>query len=743
MPCYSNEPMDLYDPSTPTSFCLSMTLPPQAYSHTPTFDCHNTDTPIKVERESVITDGFLERCIKDHSLHTPIVDQVESHPVGLQVDDGESSPCFSSQYLPREAFETPSFTRLLSNPPFFSEEQQDAGFNSQNTPMEYTSLHARQNLHPLEIYDDSDGTSTTSLQPRTRRFNKLSTSQSAVRPATRSSSRLQKLRDQGLGHQEDYENDQQHDYRESSVASTVMRRFSDLSLMSATSSPLVQTSSAPYSTLSTTPTMTTATTSSSATSAVYFPPTASALHQKRRKALKQELRVPRPKNCFMLYRSKVLPMIMAELGNINNKIISKIAAERWRAESEPVKTWYRDMAKFGKEEHARNNPGYKYAPLNKMRSLATTAFSHLIQSQHSSKNIIGTGTRDSEDVDVDENNSGDGEEYVYGVSSTRRRSARQRQQRQQSATQSGLRPQVSKRRNSNLGSEIPSPSQKKPRDSVDSHVGYSPMNFSTDSFPNLASTETTGFSLCAKQYHHQETAYQPQNLVGPSRPVPTFPYGAPSALTASVMPSSIYGLASDKNASEVTLVDPIDNWTTHRYQETPSYFDHINLSPAPTTLLSSHSVVQKSRITAAASLMSPSKLMMIDPKILMEKELPPLPHEMAAHNNNNNFYATNKSSHPFVHNNNDPNSILTQMFLDYNPSFQYNAQQQHHHHRQHSQDHQNQLSSTSSCSITATTAFRPTESSFFALKEPQVSAVGVGMMSMGAPASILVQRQEQ
>ncbi|KAG0066587.1 hypothetical protein BGZ89_007131, partial [Linnemannia elongata] len=629
-----------------------MALPPQAYSHTPTFDCHNTDTPIKVERESVITDGFLERCIKDHSLYTPIVDQVESHPVGLQVDDGEFSPCFSSQYLPREAFETPSFTRLLSNPPFYSEEQQDAGFNSQSTPMEHTSLHARQNLHPLEIYDDSDGTSTTSLQPRTRRFNKLSTSRSAVRPATRSSSRLQNLRDQGLGLQEDYENDQQRDYRESSVTSTVMRRFSDLSLMSATSSPLVQTSSAPYSTVATTPTITTATTSSSATSAVYFPPTASALHQKRRKALKQELRVPRPKNCFMLYRSKVLPMIMAELGNINNKIISKIAAERWRAESEPVKTWYRDMAKFGKEEHARNNPGYKYAPLNRIRSMAPTAFSHLTQSQHSSKNVTGTGTRDSEGVDVDGNNSGDGEEYVYGTSSTRRRSARQRQQRQQSATQSAT----------------------------------------------------------------------------------------------SVMPSSIYGLASDKNASEVTLVDPIDNWTTHRYQETPSYFDHTNLSPAPTTLLSSHSVVQKSRMTAAASLMSPSKLMMIDPKILMEKELPPLPHEMAAHNNNNNFHATNKSSHLFIHNSNDPNSILTQMFLDYNPSFQYNAQhpqQQHHHHRQHSQDHQHQLSSTSSCSITATTAFRPTESSFFALKEPQVSAVGVGMMSMGAPASILVQRQEQ
>ncbi|KAF9315223.1 hypothetical protein BG003_003370 [Podila horticola] len=100
-------------------------------------------------------------------------------------------------------------------------------------------------------------------------------------------------------------------------------------------------------------------------SSVYFPPTASALHQKRRKDKRQALRAPRPRNCFMLYRSKVLPQIMVELGTINNKIISKIAAERWRAEKEDVKAWYRMMAKRGKEEHARNNPGYKYAPYKK------------------------------------------------------------------------------------------------------------------------------------------------------------------------------------------------------------------------------------------------------------------------------------------------------------------------------------------------------------------------------------------
>ncbi|KAI8349384.1 high mobility group box domain-containing protein, partial [Mortierella sp. GBAus27b] len=70
----------------------------------------------------------------------------------------------------------------------------------------------------------------------------------------------------------------------------------------------------------------------------------------------------RPKNSFMHYRSDVSSMIMIELGMINNKIISKIAAERWNAESEHVKAWYRLKAKRCKEEHAKNHPGYRYAP---------------------------------------------------------------------------------------------------------------------------------------------------------------------------------------------------------------------------------------------------------------------------------------------------------------------------------------------------------------------------------------------
>ncbi|KAF9355600.1 hypothetical protein BGX34_010347 [Mortierella sp. NVP85] len=67
---------------------------------------------------------------------------------------------------------------------------------------------------------------------------------------------------------------------------------------------------------------------------------------------------------------------MIELGMINNKIISKIAAERWNAESEPVKAWYRLKAKRCKEEHARNYPGYKYAP-NKKPTVAPSLHTHI------------------------------------------------------------------------------------------------------------------------------------------------------------------------------------------------------------------------------------------------------------------------------------------------------------------------------------------------------------------------------
>lgn len=158
--------------------------------------------------------------------------------------------------------------------------------------------------------------------------------------------------------------------RGSISASSFTQHFSDLNIdITSTSTSLPPSTTT---NISSTP----SSMSSLSAPSVYFPPTASALHQKRRKAKRQALRAPRPRNCFMLYRSKVLPQIMVELGTINNKIISKIAAERWRAENEEVKAWYRMMAKRGKEEHARNNPGYKYAPYKKQMMAEMQSSAH-------------------------------------------------------------------------------------------------------------------------------------------------------------------------------------------------------------------------------------------------------------------------------------------------------------------------------------------------------------------------------
>ncbi|KAG0206393.1 hypothetical protein BGX33_007439 [Mortierella sp. NVP41] len=690
-------------------------------AETPAFS--NYDNARASFRSEEIGDTVMASSFLDHGLRTSFVDRIEGHPVGLQ-DEPNSS--YNSRRLPEAAFvDSASFARLLSDPSSYPEEQGNLAY--QGYPFEHSSQTARQALHRMDTYDNRDASliSRRSLRPRR---SALSVPRTARIPATRSSSRLQKYYAANQEHNDQNEEDQQH-HRESSVASVVARRFSDLSLTSNNSSLMVQSSSqfseilnpfmgsssftftslskSTLASMSTSTSVTAAAPSSSSTS-VYFPPTASALHQKRRKALKQELRVPRPKNCFMLYRSRVLPMIMVELGTINNKIISKIAAERWRAESEPVKTWYRDMAKYGKEEHARNHPGYKYAPLNKMRTIATTAPNHVQQeSEEAEMETVGSVMVDDDDAD---------EDYFDG-SATRRRSARQRQR---ALSRSTLQSQADKRHKSiNSGSDRFS-LNKRPRDDIDSAC-CPPISFSTELYSNLPSM-TSGFPVAGgglieqqlylnmqrrndRTQHHQQqqqqrlSAYQAHPLAGPSC---TVPFGSSSTSTAA---ASIYGLSADTNASEVTLVDPIDHWTTHRYQDAHSYFEHVPHAPL--------NVIQKTKTT---STMTPAKLMMIDPKILMEKELPPLPHEatnatkvvlpIVNHSNTNN------------NNSNDPNSIMSQLFLAYNP---------HHVHPHHRHQH------TATTTTTIGSMFSTPSSAMTAAKEPQFASVG--MMNMGNDSS--------
>ncbi|KAF9907764.1 hypothetical protein EC991_010634 [Linnemannia zychae] len=609
-----------YNPPTPraAAFCPSAAPSPQFLD----ISMFSAETAIKVESVETDIDMSIDNDLLEDVPATvsdnhdypcvPFVDRVGCH--SLRTQDGEhdlefeSNSCLSSPYQTSGVvFDSPSFIRMISHP-----------FSS--TEKEHSS------------------------------------------PPTRPSSSLQNYYtvedDLGIEQVDEGEDQQQREnsYRGSSVASVVTSRFSGLSLAPASETPIIHPSSlsteipnaysasaqAPFASSSfssptptvipTTSTLGTfasavstslpiaAAASTSASSSVYFPPTASALHQKRRKALKQKIQVPRPKNCFMLYRSKVLPIIMAELGSINNKIISKIAAERWRAESEPVKVWYRNMAKHGKEEHARKNPGYKYAPLNRMKMVAVTTVSRLKRHEEGgdTKAIVVNGGG----IEVDDNDAVDGN-YDDASASNRRRSTRQRLQQLQQpiVSRSSLQSQVSRKRSTaSLG------------------LGDQPSSSSSS-----LSNKSRNVSL-----HHQDS-YPPLHMSAnplssprPSRLSMSKPSSVFQADYPIAGPTSIYNLKACQNASEETLVDPIDHWTAHRYQDGSIYFNHASTLTSILPLSNPY----KNKL-GGTSMLSPAKLMMIDPKILLEKELPPLPHEMmpvAQHGSYNSSHSFNSHS---------------------------------------------------------------------------------------------------
>ena len=141
----------------------------------------------------------------------------------------------------------------------------------------------------------------------------------------------------------------------------------------------------------------------------------------------------------MLYRTHVMPMIMVELGNINNRIISQIAAERWNAESEPVKIWYRLMAKMGKEEHAINHPGYKYAPNKKLLDYPAQV-SYRGGDEADEPDQAGGMVERNEPKDVISDDDDDYEDPTYGRRKPSKKYAGARRRELGRKQQRGLRP---------------------------------------------------------------------------------------------------------------------------------------------------------------------------------------------------------------------------------------------------------------------------------------------------------------
>lgn len=86
------------------------------------------------------------------------------------------------------------------------------------------------------------------------------------------------------------------------------------------------------------------------------------MQQKARKKIREEGKVKRTSNCFILYRTHIHPIIVARYGHQNNKEISRLAGRYWKNEPESVKSFYREQAAEEKVRHAALYPSYKYTP---------------------------------------------------------------------------------------------------------------------------------------------------------------------------------------------------------------------------------------------------------------------------------------------------------------------------------------------------------------------------------------------
>ncbi|XP_075200274.1 uncharacterized protein LOC142303067 [Anomaloglossus baeobatrachus] len=83
-----------------------------------------------------------------------------------------------------------------------------------------------------------------------------------------------------------------------------------------------------------------------------------------------EAPVKRPMNAFMVWSSEERKRVSALHPKMHNSEISRRLGEVWRGLGEDERRPYREQAKRLRERHARDHPGYKYAPRKKRRHKA-------------------------------------------------------------------------------------------------------------------------------------------------------------------------------------------------------------------------------------------------------------------------------------------------------------------------------------------------------------------------------------
>ncbi|KAF1805789.1 hypothetical protein V8B55DRAFT_1573548 [Mucor lusitanicus] len=80
----------------------------------------------------------------------------------------------------------------------------------------------------------------------------------------------------------------------------------------------------------------------------------------------KQSQIPRPLNCFLMYRLEKQKEIVAKCPTANHRDISKIIAKWWQEASDEEKEPFRERARIAKQEHNALYPDYKYAPKKKV-----------------------------------------------------------------------------------------------------------------------------------------------------------------------------------------------------------------------------------------------------------------------------------------------------------------------------------------------------------------------------------------
>ncbi|KAK2061149.1 HMG box protein [Colletotrichum caudatum] len=74
------------------------------------------------------------------------------------------------------------------------------------------------------------------------------------------------------------------------------------------------------------------------------------------------LKVPRPRNAFILYRQHHQAQVIAQHPGLSNPEISKIIGEQWRIQPDDIKESWKKLAEEEKIRHQRQYPDYRYQP---------------------------------------------------------------------------------------------------------------------------------------------------------------------------------------------------------------------------------------------------------------------------------------------------------------------------------------------------------------------------------------------